>query len=442
MNQSFCIECEWLDNPTVTDSLEHNLFAALSIYVQGECATWVEDNREHAFYTAVDVSAFPLVQWVMIHWWRLLWEPQGNTPSWDYSHKIGSAGHGYIWPNLSFSSDWQSVHVTSRPTSQWDAESVRYLKHFDKMVPLSEFESGLEHLCHEALKKLQLAGETKSELHMLWDEIAKERQDEDISRWRSLEACMGFDPDEVSSHLVKSLLQQMQENGRHAVQEIAAACKDQATSRIRNFRQHAQGNNLVVHVPDCDELRTQISHATRKDRVPWMRGEKAASIARETWDLQGPVPTSQLTELYGLRHQWEKREYASSLHNLNAGFRSAEHSNQFSASLCGQHDTSRRFALARLVADHIDASEEDTLLPGTSALTSRQKFQRTFARELLCPVQDLKEYIGEESLDSIDQDIIAAAAHHFFVSPVLIHHTLVNKNLLDQDSILAQTYQV
>ncbi len=439
MNQSFRIECEWLDNPTATSSMEHNLLASLSMYVQGECATLVEDHHKHALHTAVNVSALPLVQWAMIHWWRLLWEPwepQRDTPSWDYSHKVGSAGHGYIWPNLSFSSDWQSVKVSSRPTSLWDAEPVRYLNHFDKTVPLGEFESGLEHFLREALKKLTLAGASHSALHTLWSEISRERQDEDISRWRSLEACMGFDPDEAPPSLVKSLFQQMQANGRHAVQEMAAACTDKAISRMRNLRQHAQENDFVVHVPECDALRIQISHATKEDKIPWARGEKAASIARETWNLQGPVHTSQLTELYGLGPQWAKREYASSLQGLNAGFRSAEHPNQFSASLCGRHDTSRRFALARLVADHIDASEEDTLLPGTSALTSRQKFQRAFARELLCPFQDLKEYIGTES---VDPDVIEDAAQHFCVSSVLIEHTLVNKNLLDRDSILAQT---
>ena len=431
MNQSFCIECAWLDIPTATSSVEHNLLASLSMYVQGECATLVENHRQHEFHAAVNVSAFPLVQWVMIHWWRLLWEPQRNTPSWDYSHRVGSAGHGYIWPNLSFSSDWQSVNVSSRPTFPWDAEPVRYVNHFDKAVPLDEFEFGLEHFLRAALKKLKLAGTSHAAL--LWSEISRERQDEDISRWRSLEACMGFDPDEASPNLVNSLFQQMPENGRHAVQEMAAACQDQAISRMCNLRQHAQKSDIVVHVPECDALRIQISHATREDRNPWVRGEIAASIARETWNLQGPVHTGQLTELYGLGPQWEKQEYASSLRGLNAGFRSAEHSDQFSASLCGRHDTSRRFALARLVADHIDASEEDMLLPGTSALTSRQKFQRAFAQELLCPFQDLKEYIGAES---VDQDVMEEAAHHFGVSPMLIEHTLVNKNLLDRDSIL------
>ena len=55
---------------------------------------------------------------------------------------MGNAGGGYVWPDLSFSSDWQSILVSARPTERWDAEPVRYLNRFDELpVPIADFES-------------------------------------------------------------------------------------------------------------------------------------------------------------------------------------------------------------------------------------------------------------------------------------------------------------
>jgi len=53
--------------------------------------------------------------------------------------------------------------------------------------------------------------------------------------------------------------------------------------------------------------------------------------------------------------------------------------------------TGRRFALARLVGDHLYAHAADRVLPATDAGTARQKFQRAFAQALLCPFDTLRE---------------------------------------------------
>ena len=97
-----------------------------------------------------------------------------------------------------------------------------------------------------------------------------------------------------------------------------------------------------------------------------------------------------------------------------------------------RHHTSRRFALARLVADHIVAPSTETLLPGTDAATTRQRFQRVFAQELLCPFEDLMEYLDTDQPDS---DAIERAAHHFDVSIQMVGTTLVNRGILGGESL-------
>jgi Zn-dependent peptidase ImmA (M78 family) len=96
----------------------------------------------------------------------------------------------------------------------------------------------------------------------------------------------------------------------------------------------------------------------------------------------------------------------------------------------------RRFELCRLIADGLVASEGDLLLPATVSRTSRQKFQRAFAQEFLCPFDALRERLGPSV--PADEDIEDAAAH-FEVSPLVIQTTLVNKGILPRDLLSANS---
>ncbi|MDD3449040.1 MAG: hypothetical protein PHF72_08440, partial [Gammaproteobacteria bacterium] len=86
--------------------------------------------------------------------------------------------------------------------------------------------------------------------------------------------------------------------------------------------------------------------------------------------------------------------------------------------------------LARLVADHIYRSAGDRLLPATDARTARQKFQRAFAQEFLCPFTALSDFLG--STEPTD-DRIEEAADLFNVSPLLVKTTLVNRGVLGRE---------
>ena len=91
---------------------------------------------------------------------------------------------------------------------------------------------------------------------------------------------------------------------------------------------------------------------------------------------------------------------------------------------------SRRFALCRSLGDII-WSGNDALGPLSAAKSGRQKFQRAFAQEFLCPFDDLRSYIPDET--PTDDDI-HGAARHFHVSERLIQTTLVNHNVIDRET--------
>jgi Zn-dependent peptidase ImmA (M78 family) len=99
-----------------------------------------------------------------------------------------------------------------------------------------------------------------------------------------------------------------------------------------------------------------------------------------------------------------------------------------------RHPMSRRFHLMRLVAEHIHADEQEGLLPSTDSVTSRQKFQRAFAQELLCPAQDLMEHLrirpDSQDIPAPTEDDMLEAADRFGVSTVMVQSILIRKGIL------------
>ena len=88
-----------------------------------------------------------------------------------------------------------------------------------------------------------------------------------------------------------------------------------------------------------------------------------------------------------------------------------------------------------MAADCLDNQGNEHLLPVTRASTARQKFQRAFAQEFLCPTEELKDFL--EGTPMGDDDINEAAAY-FEVSPLTIKRTLVNKGCLERDQVFGE----
>ena len=431
MNSAFNINYEWLSGDYGNEA-ESLTTADLMISAGPWRATEVEDLLAKTVRPSARLSALRLAEWFAGNWWRLVWEPRNDSHSWRASHGMNNVGYGYVWPNLSFSSDWQSIHIRSRPTTRWEAEPIRYLTHFDFSVSIGDFVDSIDDFIDGTIARLFHVQNGASQLGMLWDEIREERRDPDIAELRMLEACMGYDPDEVPDYHIEGLRKLMGIHGRSAVQEMAAAHGLATVPNLKNLWDTAHEDNVVVCVPDCDDVRRRIGEECDDLQAPWQRAESAASIVREKWDLRSPVSTETFCDILGIRQPDFLHDKPGGQGSFMAGFREAGATDSFLASINSRYGTSRRFELARLVADHLSAGEEDVLLPGTRSMTSRQKFQRAFAQEFLCPFPELEEYLGTDYPNSDD---IYDAAQHFDVSPLLIHTTLVNKGVLRRETL-------
>ena len=436
MSSSFSINCDWLPGDA-GDASEPSAIAEIAIRVGGYCATEVEDVFDKTIRPA-RLSAYKLSEWLAFNWWRLLWEPEYDSYSWEASHKVGNVGGGCVWPNLSFSSDWQFILVSAHPTERWDAEPVRYLNRFDELpVPIADFEGAASGFIEATIERLSGAGCPKSELRALWDEVSAERMDAETANRRILEACMGYDPDEAPVDLLDVVSERVIPYGEGAIREIAAERKDETVSYInRVLESVGKKDAMTARLPNLADIRARLASQPAESNVPWIRAERTAQIARETWGLGSPTPTSVLCDLLSIRQDDYFLDVSpNGKIPLIAGVRDADDSDAFRISMNAKHPRARRFGLARLMADHIAADSEDALLPATRSKTERQKFQRAFAQELLCPFDALNGYLGYPDAETVGEDDIHGAADYFDVSPRLVHTALVNKGVLSRESL-------
>ena len=435
MNNSFVIQHEWLHNERVRQP-ERAAQADISILVNETCLTDNENLLEETTRRAARLSALHLSEWLAGNWWRLLWEPEESrsTLEWQMHHKIGAAGGGYIWPDLSFSSDWNTVLVQCSRTVPRAAEPIQYTKEYNHFIAVEDFERGIEDFVKSTIARLSTTRAGYKDLAELWDEINSERLEPELTEWRKLEACLGYDPDEAPADLLENLRGKYDQYGTGAIQEVAAASKSKALEHLSAVTADVQTHGTPVQVFQFDDIRKSLSEQPGKvSDPPWQRAAQAAKVARRIWGLSsGPVPNDMLFDIFGMsKSTWSEWNSLPPL-PLSAGIRDYKVEGGFRVSLSQRHVNSRRFTLVRLVADCLQTPSGEPLLPATRAKTSRQKFQRAFAQEFLCPLDNLMEFLSETVPN--DDDIQDAAAY-FEVSPLMVETTLVNKGFREREQI-------
>ncbi|MGA2937606.1 MAG: hypothetical protein ABSF52_10970 [Syntrophobacteraceae bacterium] len=427
----FSIDFQWLARE-YGDEVARSTLAEITITASGWKATQIEDLLAKTVRPGVRVSAFALAQWFVSNWWRLLWEPERDTTSWRMSHKVGAAGEGYLWPDLTFVSDGEAVLVRGRPSPLKSEQPVRYLNSFDVFVPVHEFEGGMDSFVEAVVGRLADTGIDAAGLDSLWREVLAERRDSDLATWRKLEAIVGYDPDDAPDQIIEALQRAELEYGSGAVEEIAAESMENALADIEVLWGEPRRKALQLVIPSFNHLKRRISEEIRSSLFPWEKATEAARIVREVWSLgPGPVSTSTLAQVLEIK-KGSLEDAIDVKGPMNAGFRDGN-LDSLSVFLKSTIQVSRRFALLRLVGDHLAAPQSDRLLPATpKTRTQRQKFQRAFAQEFLCPYSDLVSYLNSSEPSD---EAIEVAANHFEVSERMVETLLVNKGDLERSCL-------
>ncbi|MCP4402969.1 MAG: hypothetical protein GY801_37405 [bacterium] len=160
--------------------------------------------------------------------------------------------------------------------------------------------------------------------------------------------------------------------------------------------------------------------------MPWQRAVVAAGALRQALgNTHDVIDNSNLCELLGLNvsdvEQWspDKRNDAAIAVPVSG--------NQFKFIPRKRHPIAKRFELARFVGDYmLTGSTTWEWLTSTDLSTSRQKYQRAFVAEFLCPIAALQEFLQDDFSESAIED----ATEHFQVSETTVKSLLVNNRLI------------
>lgn len=378
------------------------------------------------------VSGYHVAQWLAWNWWRLRWEsrPVGVGREWDFAHRLSSIGEGYVWPNVEISSDGFRSRLTSAPTVEPEAALFRYLgAPRTEVVSADVLEQSMDRFIVSVLTLLNERNVRDTNLHRLWRDIKRARDDEAISRFRRFEARLGHDPDEIDENEILTSLADAARLGQDALEELAAhpwqgtgvpsAADVVETSRLHGFDSRPQD---AVRLPSRDGLPAWGSCEA------WRVGVTAARALRSQEALNGEtLENPRLADLAGtmeaaIGDPRPTKSISFTFDDGNGGSRLA---------LRSKWETGRRFDLARLVGDRLCVDGEEPLLPATQSSTYRQKVQRAFAAELLCPFEAVDAFLGDDLSDEHCDD----AAKHFKVSPLTIRTLLVNNGRIERDTI-------
>ncbi len=276
---------------------------------------------------------------------------------------------------------------------------------------------------------LQEAGSDCDGLDQEYQDLLAERADPGVTRWRRLEALLGFDPDAAPEGLVSDFEAMIGRYGAQGIEEAALAERGaQSNNGLQSTLRAAETSRVILRIPlSIGDI--ELGHSPV--HPPWRLAVGAARELRRRLRVPaGPIRNPRLSEVLGINvnHVAKQRSWPGS---IPYGLRLRDASgNGNRLALRSRWSHSRRFELCRSLGDMI-WSGNDALGPLTAAKSARQKFQRAFAQEFLCPFNDLRAYIPN---DAPADDDIHAAARHFHVSERLIQTTLVNHNVMGRET--------
>ena len=438
MTPSLSFDVEW--SPSEHGPAEiRETSAFLQIGIGKNVATHAEDDWSQSVHNRVRLSVYPLSVWLASSWWRLRWEPAPYSGvasvGWRMAHELAAAGNGSLWPNLTFACDGEAGEAICESSNSLSGEPVRYLANFSATIAAAAFERSVDDFMSLVLARLDAVGVAEKVLHDLWNEVLEERKDEELSTRRKFEAQLGFEVDDAPADLIQNLSAVSRDEGAEAAEEIAPACAGdnpgQTLQRIFEFSR-SPGTDGRIEIPRS--LSSALRGVASGSEEPWMRGRFLATEARRAWGLgESPVPDSKIAELLQVSTNTITGERSGAA-RLPMGLAiRRDGTDNLSLLFRKRNRPGVRFEATRFIVGHLLAAPRERWLPATDAKTARQKVQRAFAAEFLCPFDALEEFLeGDFSPETIEE-----AGARFGVSELAVKSHLANHGKIPFGAVVA-----
>ena len=411
-------------------------FGQLIITAGKDCLTGgIEQDADiHRYRPGPYVSGYHLAEWLVWNWWRLRWEPRPVpkgpvSEDWNFAHCMSAIGEGYIWPNITVANDGFQCQLTAAPSLEPYKVLFRYLGHPEQRTvafPSEQFERAVDIFVESVIERCDATDLKATNLHILQQDLTQERNVPELARLRKLEALLGSEPDELPSDVLETRLEDAHVLGNNALDELAA------TSDLARMLP-AQD---IIDITKKSGFESEATNtvAVRSARPPswgtsaaWHIGYSLAHQVRRQESLgHAPISNGCLADLAGTTvkalQEGEDVSPISWVFNFNQNGHSR-------IVLRPRWATGRRFDLARLIADRLFSamlpSGSDPMLPATRSYSYRQKAQRAFAAELLCPRAAVKEMLGNDYSEENQEQV----ANYFSVSSMVIANGLQNDEM-------------
>lgn len=420
-------------------ALERVAFGKLSIKADGHLLTaaiHVDGDDGRHYDSGPYISGYHLAEWLVWNWWRLRWEPRRSPSStanwgWDLAHCLPAAGVGYHWPGITIWSDGFQCSLTSASSDQSDTPLFYYLGALEGRpitVPAMAFESAVDRLASTVLERLSAASFAETNLQAIWKDLCLERSDPEISRFRRLEALLGFDPDEIAEEHIGERLKDGQYLGESALDELATgAAGNMLSAKQIDDATKTAGNDMNPDDAFC--LASPVGMLWGQTAA-WHIGIATAKAVRQQAGLAAqPITDDMLANLGGMDDAAITSDHSTN--SLSWIFHLQQNSAR--VALRPRWRTGRRFDIARLIGDRLFADSGFTtyevLSPATRSYSYRQKAQRAFAAELLSPWEAVHDMLDNDRSEENQEQI----ADHFAVSPLTIRTLLMNNEGYDRE---------
>lgn len=347
---------------------------------------------------------------------------------WRLGHEMTASGYGYVWPLLAFSTDRKSMNIWAEPFPPDAGHSVRYLTgtQMPALIPMKDFTFACRDFVQNVLERLDATGHQHSDLAELWSLILADSSDPAEMQNRRIEAQFGFDPKSCPIGLLSELKAIEKEKGEDVLAELATVRSWQRDQSARSIRELFETSGIEAQ-PELPPL-SELSFPGE----PWRQAKADAGSFRAAIGAgKGLVPNSKLAELLGIDFALVENPFVAG--RPPAAVAGSIDGHTIRIVTRRRHPIAHRFELARIIGGYSDAVLRDgnSWIASTDSGTARQKYQRAFAAEFLCPIEPLASFLDGDFSD----DAIEDAATKFQVSDRTVAAQLMNNHFLPRSAV-------
>ncbi|MEA2489605.1 MAG: hypothetical protein QOH21_1397 [Acidobacteriota bacterium] len=424
---------EWADPLGARGAELRATWARLAMKVDDRCPSRLLDQEVRTVRDSVYLPLYPLAEWIVSNWWRLLYEMESSErakdPLYDRRHDLRWAREGYSLPPLSLKAVGDLLQLRWEP-EVLSSHRVQFLESGSAYVTLESAQRTLRSFITAVVSRLSTSGVSGTFLQREWELVGATAGEE--AEFCIAAATLGLDPydldDSVAAAIV-AVAESIPASVRREFFNVANQSKLSQESRdVIAAITTARGNNADLR--KLRALRECVSPANRANGdAPWELGYTSARDLRKALKI-GVQPLRSLTELAEALRV-DSGNFLSAVIDQPSGVHAYEaivatnRNDSPAFTVSRRHETAKRFQVCRGLYDFLSGHDDGPWLV-TTGLSSRQKRNRAFAAEFLAPASGIRERLSSSIVSAEEVDELA---QHFGVSSDAVVHQLENHGI-------------